>query len=93
MFLHDFAPCLFQYFFSKKIILHFILKIVLFDDGDNGDDGDDGDDDDDDDDDDDCRMISLLIQDCTETITEVCEQTNTYSHTTVYRQRYQKYYL
>ena len=57
------------------------------------DDGDDGDDDDDDDDDDDCRMISLLIQDCTETITEVCEQTNTYSHTTVYRQRYQKYYL
>ena len=59
------------------------MKIVLFDDGDNGDDGDDGDDDDDDDDDDDCRMISLLIQDCTETITEVCEQTNTYSHTTV----------
>ena len=87
VFLHDFAPCLFQYLFSKKI-LQFILKIVLFVDGDDGDDGDG-----DDDDDDDCRMISLLIQDCTETITEVCEQTNTYSHTTVYRQRYQKYYL
>ena len=87
MFLHDFAPCLFQYLFSKKI-LQFILKIVLFVDGDDGDDGDG-----DDDDDDDCRMISLLIQDCTETITEVCEQTNTYSHTTVYRQIYQKNYL
>ena len=45
VFLHDFAPCLFQYLFSKKI-LQFILKIVLFVDGDDGDDGD-GDDDDD----------------------------------------------
>jgi len=29
-------------------------------------------------------LMSMLIQDCTETITEVCEQTNTYSHTSVF---------
>ena len=28
-------------------------------------------------------LMGMLMQDCTETITEVCEQTNTYSHTTV----------
>ena len=28
-------------------------------------------------------LMMMLMQDCTETITEVCEQTNTYSHTTV----------
>ena len=26
----------------------------------------------------------MLMQDCTETITEVCEQTNTYSHSSVF---------
>ena len=29
-------------------------------------------------------LIPMIMQDCTETITEVCEQTNTYSHTSVF---------
>ena len=29
-------------------------------------------------------LMLMLMQDCTETITEVCEQTNTYSHSSVF---------